>query len=118
MDFFFEMFVVQTIGALPEQTRSALGEFGTKHASFFEAFGGSWVETVVGAMSLSDTIEVAIQDMWLRNAENARQQGWDYHPWHYAANFIDEYLKEDSKVDVWTEGSLAQARQRIAAWKQ
>ena len=115
MDFFFEMFVVRTIEELPDATIQALGEFESKHPTFFEAFEGSWSKTVVGSLNLSDTIDVAIWDLWLKNSANARKDGWVYHPWHFASNFIENYSTDDSRVDVWTEETLAQARQRIAA---
>jgi len=66
---------------------------------------------------LSDTIDVAILDLWYRNREHfAGDDGVIDADW-FANIFIDEYYKEGSKVDVWPEGALEAAKMRIAAAK-
>lgn len=115
LDYFFEMYVIDVLDKLPEATSRALDEFSTKHPTFFEKHNGDWRKYVVAESHLSDTIEVAIWDLWIRNSANARQAGWQYHPWHYAQNFADNYFADDTKVDVWEGNALEQAKQRIEA---
>ena len=113
MDFFFEMFILDVLQQLPQSSKMALEEFSVRHRTFFLDHGGSWPKAVIASLHLSDTIDVAIWDLWLKNLENARQKEWTFHPREYAANFVENYLKDHSKIDVWTEESLAQARLRM-----
>jgi hypothetical protein len=66
-------------------------------------------------LNLSETIDIAILDLWHRNRQQALDQGWDYHPWHYAQNFRTNYAAEGSRVDVWEGDALVQAKARIDA---
>lgn len=115
LDYFFELYVVDVIDELPEVTSIALDEFSAKHPTFFESHSGAWRKYVVAESHLSDTIEIAIWDLWIRNSANAERDGWKYHPWHYAQNFVDNYLAENSQVDVWEGDSREQAKHRIQA---
>ena len=118
LDYFFEMYVVDVIDELPEGTSHALAEFSAKHPTFFEKHGGDWRKYVVAESHLSNTIEIAIWDLWIRNSANAERDGWKYHPWHYAQNFTDNYLADDSRVDVWEGNSLEEAKKRIDAYRK
>lgn len=118
IDFFFELFIVTSLGELPQATLAALEDFSNKHPTFFAATKGNWQEFVSQQLKLSDTIDVAIWDLWIRNKEIASSKGLQYHPWHFAINFAQNYFAEGSKVDVWEGDSLPQARMRIAAYKQ
>jgi hypothetical protein len=117
LDFFFEMYVVDVLKELPQETQSALAEFSAKHPSFFEMYNGDWRKYVVKESHLSDTIEIAIWDLWIRNSSAAKRDGWEAHPWHYAQLFMDNYFADDSRVDVWEGNSLAVAQQRIDEYK-
>ena len=118
LDFFFEMYVVDVIAELPTETQNALDKFSKKHPTFFEAHGGDWRQYVISECHLSDTIDVAICDLWIRNFKNANDNGWKYHPWHYAENFIDNYLADGSRVDVWEGDALEQARKRVESHRK
>lgn len=61
---------------------------------------------------------MAIWDLWIRNSANARQNGWNYHPWHFAQDFLGNYFAEGSKVDIWERNSLALAKQRITKFRE
>ena len=116
-DFFFEMYVVDVLELPPAETKSALAAFSARFPNLFREYDGDWRAFVVGTAQLSDTIEIAIWDLWIRNSENARRAGWIYHPWHFAQNFIDNYTAEDSRVDVWPEGALEAAKKRIEDYR-
>jgi hypothetical protein len=117
LDYFFELYVVDVIEELPEATSQALDEFSAKHPTFFEKHNGDWRRLVVEESHLSDTIDIAIWDLWIRNSANAKRDGWEYHPWHFAQNFADNYLADDSRVDVWEGDALEQAKKRIKAYR-
>ena len=118
LDFFFEMYVVDVINQLPANTLTALADFSQKHPTFFEKHDGDWRRYVVEESRLSDTIEVAIWDLWIRNSQNATDSGWEYHPWHYAVNFSTNFFAEGSRVDVWEDNSLEEARKRIESHRK
>ncbi|WP_413701981.1 hypothetical protein ACLKMH_10910 [Psychromonas sp. KJ10-10] len=103
---------------MPNETEVALQEFNRKHPSFFESTNGDWRAFIKKQLDLSSTLEVAIWDLWIRNSVNAKHNGWNYHPWHFAQNFIDNYFIEGSKVDVWEGDSLNLAKQRIATFRE
>jgi hypothetical protein len=117
LDYFFELYVISTLNKLPEETELALEEFNNKHPSFFESTNGDWKAYVKKQLHLSDTIEIAVWDLWIRNSANAKNYGWEYHPWHYAQNFLDNYSADGSKVDIWEGNSLELAKKRILAFR-
>jgi hypothetical protein len=113
LDLFFELLIIDVLGYLPEQTKLAIEEFSNKHTRFFESTNGDWKEYVKKTLELSSTIEIAILDLWYRNSQNAKDSGWEYQPWHYAMNFIDNYFAENSKVDIWEGNALEEAKRLI-----
>ncbi|MDP6636681.1 MAG: hypothetical protein QGG42_17415 [Phycisphaerae bacterium] len=117
LDFFFEMYVVDVIEKLPQETIAAIDDFSAKHPDLFAGHGGDWRQYVVKGCQLSDTIEVAIWDLWIQNSANAKRDGWEYHPWHYAQNFADNYFVDGSRVDVWETNALEEAQRRIEAYR-
>jgi hypothetical protein len=117
-DFLFEMFVVDVIDVLPERTRNVLNEFSREYPTFFEGYGSDWRKCVVDKLQLSDTIEIAIWDLWICNSDIAESNGWKYHPWNFAQNFVEIYLADGSRVDVWEGNSLAQAKTRIRKYRR
>jgi hypothetical protein len=113
LDFFFEMFVLDVLGELPQPTQRALDELVSVHG-IFGAAGGDWRRGLREGFQLSPTIEVAILDLWYRNSAGAAAAGWSLHPWHFAMMFLDNYFADGSHVDVWHGNALELARERIA----
>ena len=112
------MYIIDVIEQLPDETLTALAEFSRKHPTFFEAHGGDWRQYVIKESHLSDTIEIAIWDLWIRNSANAKDHGWEYHPWHYAQDFAHNFFAEGSRVDVWEGNALEEARKRIKVHRE
>ncbi len=83
----------------------------------FSVKDGDWRAYVVGTCHLSDTIEIAIWDLWIRNQEIAERDGWTYHPWHYAQDFLENYTADGSRTDVWEGDALELARARVAKYR-
>ena len=117
LDFFFEMYIVDILELLPDESLSALDEFSKQFPDFFKDYDGDWRRYVKGQLKLSNTIDIAIWDLWIQNSNKALEQGWDYHPWHYAMNFSQEYYADGSKVDVWQGNALELAKKRIKEYK-
>jgi|SRR5215475_8523323 len=113
LDLFFEFFIVDILDLLPHATQNAIDELTIKHPTFFIATNGDWRAGVRNMLNLSQTIDIAILDLWYRNRQTASDQGWYYHPWHYARNFRDNYLAKGSRVDIWEGDALEQAKARI-----
>lgn len=109
MDFFFEFYIMDVIRALPESTQRAIDQFAVD-----EIEESDWRAMVRRELNLSDTFDIAAQDLWFRNSDTLKAQGEEYHPWEYAQELADAYFDDDSEVDVWPEGALEDAKARIA----
>jgi len=117
LDFFFELYIVDVLELLPDESLSALDEFSKVFPDFFKDYDGDWKKYVEGQLNLSKTIGIAIWDLWIRNSRIAQEQGSVYHPWHFAINFNDEYCANGSKVDVWQGNAIDLAKKRIKEYK-
>jgi hypothetical protein len=117
MDFFFEMFIVDVLELLPDETLLALDDFSNRFPDFFKDYDGDWKRYVKGQLNLSNTIEIAIWDLWIRNSKIVQEQGSSYHPWHFAINFSNEFFAKGSKVDVWQGNALELAKKGIEEYK-
>ncbi len=113
MDFFFEFYIMEAVGALPSETVEALDEFTRENAEAFET--GDWRSEVHDGFGLSDTIDIAILDVWLQNSGPARQQVDASYPWDFAKDFSVEYFSNDGEIDEWADGELEAAKARIEA---
>ena len=111
----FEAFVLGVIGHLPDEKRQTLQAMNLQRV--FNTRASEWRAVLRETLHLSDTIEVAILDLWYQNREALRQQAQEYHPVAFSQDFADHYLAEDSKVDVWPGDSLEAAKNRIAAYR-
>ncbi len=115
--FFFEMYVCDVIEELPQTTKTSLDDFSEQYPSFFEEYGGRWRDFVKEAFNLSETIEIAIWDLWIRNVQNAMRDGWEYKPWHYAMDFVENYFIDDSQIDIWEGGEFELAKKRVKEFR-
>ncbi|OYP34322.1 hypothetical protein [Rhodopirellula sp. MGV] len=118
LDFFFEMYIANVIEQLPNETLTALDDFSAKHPTYFENHDGDWRQFVRKELHLSETIEVAIWDLWIRNSAKAKDDGRQYHPWYYAQNFADNFFAEGSRVDAWDGKALEEARERVRLYRE
>ncbi len=112
---FFEFYVLDTIGFLPKANYLSLNDMGLYKTFNLEEM--DWKETVKYVLSLSDTIEIAITDLWYRNSDIADKEEFDYAPEQFAMDFVDLYFKEDSKIDIWQDGELDLAKKRIEEYE-
>ncbi len=110
---FLELYVVSVLGRLPEEESDWVDSLNL--SDVFETEATEWRDVVQEVLDLSDTMEVAIWHRWIRN-------GKDYYDNHdgyaaFAQDFTDDYMDDDSTVDVWTKASYARAVSEIEAFK-
>jgi len=113
--FFFESYILDVIGHLPPERSEKIQSMNLQKV--FQTGAREWREVVRETLHLSNTIDIAILDLWYTNQDLAAQRRVEYTPLAFAQDFSDEYEKDGSKVDVWPPGALASAQARIAARK-
>lgn len=115
MDLFFEFLVLDVIDQLPGATQESIDALVAKHPVFFADTRGDWRTGTRKALQLSETIDIAILDLWFGKSAKASAEGWLYHPWSFARDFHQQFVADGSRVDVWEGDSLELAKARIAA---
>jgi hypothetical protein len=108
---FFESYIQDIIGYLPKEKSTSIQEMNIQKV--FNTKSTEWHSVVKEVLHLSDTVDIAILDLWYRNREQFKTENGEYDPIWFSQIFTDEYMKEDSQVDVWPEGALDAAKQRI-----
>jgi hypothetical protein len=116
MALFFEGYVLGVLGYLPPDRDKAFQTMELGHRLKTKAT--EWREVVKESLHLSETIDIAILDLWFRNSAISEKQGHLYDPQSFAQDFVDQYNAPDSRVDIWPEGALEAAKQRIADAQQ
>ncbi len=111
MKVFFENFVLDTIDKLPKDKIEQLNSLDL--AKVFKTEPMHWKLIIKRVLHLSDTIEIAILDLWYKNQELAIQKQIEYQPTQFAMDFVDNFLIEGSRIDVWNGDSLDHAKERI-----
>lgn len=112
---FFEGFIQDVVGCLSFDRSDSFQKMNLQ--SVFNTEASNWKEVVSEVLNLSNTIDIAILDLWHRNKTAFKDEdGKIDHVW-FSQIFTDEYMKEDSQVDIWQEGALEEAKKRIAEAK-
>ncbi|MEO9480099.1 MAG: hypothetical protein ABJO28_14455 [Maribacter dokdonensis] len=110
---FFKAFILDTLKELPTEKNELIGNLNLDNV--FSTDFNDWKKTIKKVLNLSDTIEIAIKDLWLRNSEIAKNDGTNLNVDQFADLFIENYYVENSKVDIWeSESDLNNAKKRIA----
>ncbi|WP_116769390.1 hypothetical protein [Maribacter litoralis] len=110
---FFKAFILDTLKELPTEKSDLIGNMNLDNV--FSTDFNDWKKTIKKVLNLSDTIEIAIKDLWLRNSEIAKNDGTELNADQFADLFIENYYLENSKVDIWeSESNLNNAKKRIA----
>jgi hypothetical protein len=115
MDTLFASYVLSVIGKLPPERDAVAAELAPRLQAALKTKASEWKAIVSESLHLSDTIDLAILDLWYVNADRATAAGTTLDPESFAGAFVEKYAEEGSKVDVWPGDSLARARERIAA---
>ena len=110
---FFKAFILDTLKELPTEKSELIGNMNLDNV--FSTDFNDWKKTIKKVLNLSDTIEIAIKDLWLRNSEIAKNDGTELNADQFADLFIENYYLENSKVDIWeSESDLNNVKKRIA----
>jgi hypothetical protein len=103
---FIEMYVHDVVAPLPP-------EFVTWIAERLGCTEETWRECIQSASRLSTTFDIAVLDLWYRNAEIARSQGSELTPLEFSRMLTDNYMAPGTQIDVWEPGAFDAAVERI-----
>jgi hypothetical protein len=112
MNLLFESFIQDIIGSLPSDKVRALEQMDLPR--LFKTRAADWRGAIAEVLHLSDTIRIAILDLWYRNQEIGKQQSIEYDPVQFSMAFVDHFHEEGSRVDVWEGDALQAAKEGIA----
>ena len=106
-------FILDTIKELPQEQTNLIKSMNLKKV--FKSELNDWRLIIKHTLNLSNTIEIAIKDLWLKNSKTAFESNDKVDANQFTILFIENYYKENSKVDVWlNESDLIQAKKRIS----
>lgn len=111
INLFFESYIRDVIGFLSEERSEGIQ--GMNLQKVFNTKSQDWRQVIRDVLHLSDTVDIAIQDLWYRNREHFRDDAGRPDPIWFSQVFADKYMEDDSKVDVWPPGALEAAKERI-----
>jgi hypothetical protein len=114
IDALFATYVLDVIGHLTPEKDRGVESMAPELQRALRTTASTWRGIVAEALHLSDTIDVAILDLWYRNSDIVRDRGDSLAPEVYARMFVEQYSKEGSQVDVWEGNALERAKERIA----
>lgn len=115
INLFFEALILDVLGQLPPE-RDAQIEAMSIHLQL-NTRATTWRNAVRESLHLSETIDIAILDIWHTNQAALPKSSEGYSPEDYARDFADKYFEEGSKIDVWPGDALQQAKWRIAKYQ-
>jgi hypothetical protein len=109
----FEDFIMKVIDRMPPGREEVVQRMNLQKV--FSTKASEWREVIRETLGLSTTIEIAILDLWIRN-----RSCYDDTPEGdraFAQDFADKYVADESKVDVWPEGTFEAAKKRIELFR-
>jgi len=108
----FECYVLEVLGRLSAEKSAGMAKLNLPKV--LQTRAQDWKGAVKEKLHLSDTIAIAIWDLWYTNQEVEREKHLELSAGEFVMGFVDNFLKEGSPIDVWTGESLARAKERIA----
>jgi hypothetical protein len=112
IDTFFQLFILETIQRLPTEKKEILTKVDLDKV--FSTDFNDLKKTIKKVLHLSDTIEIAIKDLWLTNSAIAKRDGIELSPEEFSIKFTENFVTPNSKIDVWeNESDLISAKKRI-----
>ena len=112
----FEIFVLDVIGRLSPEKRQGIQELNVQ--KIFNTKSEHWKSALKEVLQLSTTIETAILKYWYTKLDENGGTDENIDPEAFSKEFADRYFEEGSQVDVWPEGELEKAKERIAEYKK
>jgi hypothetical protein len=110
---FFEKYVLYVLDLLPEEKYKTIQSLNL--GKLFSTKAQEWPAVIEEMLQLSETLSVAIWDEWLRYQDNVEKLRREVVPEKFGELFADRYFAPESRIDQWTEKTLADAKQRIAS---
>lgn len=110
---FFKAFILDALKELPTEKNDMIEKMNLDKV--FSTDFNDWKKTIKKVLNLSESIEIAIKDLWLRNSEIVKNDRNELNADQFADLFIENYYAENSKIDIWEkESDLNNAKKRIA----
>jgi hypothetical protein len=109
----FEIFILDVIGRLSAEKRKSVQELDIK--KIFKTRAAHWKPALREVLQLSNTIETAILNAWvdiLSTGDTAHD------PETFSRDLSDAYFKASSTIDVWADGELEKAKERIEEYRK
>jgi hypothetical protein len=113
INIFFEDLILDVLGQLPAERSSVVQALNLQKV--FSTQESEWKAVIRETLHLSETFDIAVLDLWIRNREHYAETAEGYRA--FAQNFADMYMVDDSRVDVWPDGALSAAKDRIRKFK-
>jgi hypothetical protein len=107
----FECYIEDTIGHLPENKSKTLQDMNLQKV--FKTKATDWRAVIRETLHLSDTIDIAIQDLWYQNRGAFMDENGRADTYVFSQVFTDELMEDGSILDVWPPGALDAAKKRI-----
>ena len=113
---FFESYIQDVIGHLPAEKLKVIQDMSLQRV--FKTKAVDWKSVIRETLHLSDTIDIAIQDLWFRNRDGFKDDAGRPDPIWFSQIFTDRFMEDGSKVDLWPPGALDAAKERIRLAKE
>ena len=108
----FECYIEDTIGHLPEKKSRAIQDMNLQKV--FKTKSTAWKSVIRETLLLSDTIDIAIQDLWYQNRDDFMDNRGQFDTYLFSQVFTNEFMEDGSTIDVWPPGALYAAKERIS----
>lgn len=82
INIFFKAFILETLKELSVEKKQAIQEMNLD--KIFSTDFKDWKKTIKKVLNLSDTIEIAIKDLWIKNKKIANNNGIKIDPDQFA----------------------------------
>ena len=112
----FEIFVLDVIGRLTRGKRKSINDLNIK--KIFSTKAEHWKPALREVLQLSNTIETAILNIWTGKIADNDDSDANLDIEQFSRDFTDLYFAENSQVDVWADGTLEKAQERISDYKK
>ena len=83
----------------------------------FKTQASAWKAVIRETLLLSDTIDIAIQDLWYQNREDFMNNEGQFDTYLFSQVFTNEFMEDGRMLDVWPPGALDAAQARIRRGK-
>ena len=112
----FECYIEDVIGHLSEEKAETLQ--GMNLQKVFNTKASDWRAVIRETLHLSATIDIAILDIWYLNRDHFIDDEGQPAPFLFSQVFTDDYMEDESPIDVWPPGALDAAKERIRRAKE